>query len=592
MASSSEAPSTMDAAAVPEENPGREQETLAVKIDETVTTEVEETLASNEARIDSIGQGGAESSCSFVGASSTLAGEGTEKNLQDAAELMDKGSKALKDGDYTEAAECFSRAVEIRVAHYGELAPECAGAYYKYGCALLYKAQEEADPLGMVPKKEVNSLQNPSGDGSTMATNDVESSTTSAVSEGKQDGDSSLNGEEQVNGAGNKDQVEDDDGESEDEDLDEADEDESDLDLAWKMLDIARAIVEKCPGGTMEKVDILSALAEVALEREDIETSINDYLKALSILEHLVEPDSRQIAELNFRICLCLEVGSKAGEAIPYCEKALSTCKARVERLINEVNELKDKTGSGETVDVADLNQKHQQSSAGSQTEPSVSDKESEIGTLKELSSELEKKLEDLQQLVLNPSSIFSEILTMVSAKATDSQRSSPSRAMSSSQMGAIQSSVGFDSPTVSTGHTNEMGAVTHLGVVGRGIKRPMINPSSAEPSPLKKLLQDSSEKNGGGDRSPTKKTTLDSTGEKSEGSSICSTGIEIRHWLILDGSARDEAEEQSEMAKRALRASLMDLAGDEEFRMMLIRDLTMSSLDPIMGRLSSSRRL
>lgn len=47
----------------------------------------------------------------------------------------------------------------------------------------------------------------------------------------------------------------------------EADEDESDLDLAWKMLDVARAIAEKHWGDSMEKVDILSALAEVALER-------------------------------------------------------------------------------------------------------------------------------------------------------------------------------------------------------------------------------------------------------------------------------------------------------------------------------------
>lgn len=54
---------------------------------------------------------------------------------------------------------------------------------------------------------------------------------------------------------------------SDDEDLAEADEDESDLDLAWKMLDIARAIVEKHSGNTIEQVDILSALADVALER-------------------------------------------------------------------------------------------------------------------------------------------------------------------------------------------------------------------------------------------------------------------------------------------------------------------------------------
>ena len=67
-------------------------------------------------------------------------------------------------------------------------------------------------------------------------------------------------------GSGGKDQEEDDE-ESDAEDMAEADEDESDLDLAWKMLDVARAIVEKHSGDTMEKVDILSALAEVALER-------------------------------------------------------------------------------------------------------------------------------------------------------------------------------------------------------------------------------------------------------------------------------------------------------------------------------------
>lgn len=63
-----------------------------------------------------------------------------------------------------------------------------------------------------------------------------------------------------------KDQEEEDE-DSDGENLAEADEDESDLDLAWKMLDVARAIVEKHSNDSMEKVDILSALAEVALER-------------------------------------------------------------------------------------------------------------------------------------------------------------------------------------------------------------------------------------------------------------------------------------------------------------------------------------
>jgi nuclear autoantigenic sperm protein len=45
------------------------------------------------------------------------------------------------------------------------------------------------------------------------------------------------------------------------------DEEDNDLDHSWKMLDIARAIVEKSPENTMEKVKIYSALAEVATER-------------------------------------------------------------------------------------------------------------------------------------------------------------------------------------------------------------------------------------------------------------------------------------------------------------------------------------
>lgn len=68
------------------------------------------------------------------------------------------------------------------------------------------------------------------------------------------------------NGKGQEDDAGDSESDSDAEDLAE-DEDESDLDLAWKMLDIARAIVEKHSGETLEQVDILSSLAEVALER-------------------------------------------------------------------------------------------------------------------------------------------------------------------------------------------------------------------------------------------------------------------------------------------------------------------------------------
>ncbi|KAF6154514.1 hypothetical protein GIB67_028406 [Kingdonia uniflora] len=164
-----------------------------------------------------------------------------------------------------------------------------------------------------------------------------ECSATSGVTDAKEDGNSNHNEEERNEVASDKGHIEDEDAGSEDEDLAEADEDDSDLDLAWKMLDVARAIVEKNPDNTMDKLVILSALGEVALEREDIQASLSDYLNALSILERLVKPDSRQIAKLNFRISLVLEVDSRPEEAIPYCQKAISVYKARIQRLTNEM---------------------------------------------------------------------------------------------------------------------------------------------------------------------------------------------------------------------------------------------------------------
>lgn len=63
----------------------------------------------------------------------------------------------LKSFDFFFLLVIMLKIFNFRAAHYGELASECVKLYYKYGCALLYKAQEEADPLGAVPKKECQS---------------------------------------------------------------------------------------------------------------------------------------------------------------------------------------------------------------------------------------------------------------------------------------------------------------------------------------------------------------------------------------------------------------------------------------------------
>lgn len=92
----------------------------------------------------------------------------------------------------------------------------------------------------------------------------------------------------------------------------------------------------------------------------------------------------------------------------------------------------------------------------------------------------------------------------MMSAKAKANEKNADSPAMSSSQMGTARTAGGTDSPTVSTAHTNgSSGGVTHLGVVGRGVKRVvMSSTSTSPPNPPKKPSLDPSTNQGDGSTS------------------------------------------------------------------------------------------
>ncbi|CAO2828257.1 unnamed protein product [Amaranthus hypochondriacus] len=437
----------------------------------------------NAATVQSNAPEHSESSIKNPETSGIFTADDHEKSLEFADDLMEKGNSAFKEGDFPEAADFFSRALEIRAAHYGELAPECVKSYYKFGLALLYKAQEEADPLGSMPKKDAESRQGSFKIESAMRSVKGESSIASVSNKAEQSASASSSQQQDTDDANNKDEGYGNE-ESDTEVLAEAEEEEeSDLDLAWKMLDLARAISEKHSRETMDMVDILSALAEVSLEREDIETSLSDYEKALTIAERLVEPDSRHIADLNFRICLCLEVGSKAQEAIPYCEKAVSVCKSRMQRLVDELKGMPGSTTSASS----DAGEGPNHSSIASDSKNSVSDKQVEIQTLKALSSDLEKKLEDLHLLVSNPTSILSDILGLAAAKARAKEQTSASAGASSLCVGGVAGNGNFDHPTVPSALTNGTNGVTHLGVVGRGVKRVNMSSENVESNASKR---------------------------------------------------------------------------------------------------------
>lgn len=99
-------------------------------------------------------------------------------------------------------------------------------------------------------------------------------------------------------------------------------------------------------------------------------------------------------------------------------------------------------------------------------------------------------QLEDLQQLVANPKSILSDIYEIIAAKNKASEKTT---ILPSQQVGNTESSTVSTAPA-----TNGASGVTHLGVVGRGVKRVVMS-STMQSSPAKKPAVDSSSNNGDG---------------------------------------------------------------------------------------------
>lgn len=82
----------------------RAEETLA---NDTVPDRAGQTLASEEGADEELASAG--------GSSSAADQEGAEKTLARADELFAKGSKAIEDGDFVDAVDSLSRALEIRL---------------------------------------------------------------------------------------------------------------------------------------------------------------------------------------------------------------------------------------------------------------------------------------------------------------------------------------------------------------------------------------------------------------------------------------------------------------------------------------------
>ncbi|CAM0903915.1 unnamed protein product [Alopecurus aequalis] len=332
-----------------------------------------------------------------------------EKAVQ---ELFLKGSKAIKEGRFDHATYFLHDVLEKRVLYYGRLSPMCTSTYYTYGCALLFKAQA----------KIAQDQDLAEGSASRDDTGSSKAYTVTSSSKVRED-----------------------------------------LDLAWKMLHIARAILEKNPCFSMEKVEIFCALADVSMEREDIDYSLRAWFKALANLEHFVEPDHSRIVLLNHRIFLAFKSASKIKDAFTYAVKFFLLYKSRVQKLINAHGALL--SVKGDNASAAEV---------GSE----MASLDNEIEFLSSIFTEQQAKLEDLGK----------EILTLTSKPSGEHDvvvSAAPRAASSTSQIAGPSNSVSTTA-TIETPSSTR----TNLETAGQGIRQ--ANVMQIEDSPV---IGDSSNK-------------------------------------------------------------------------------------------------
>jgi len=245
--------------------------------------------------------------------------------MDGAIELLNEGKRDLLMSAIPDAVANFSKCCEMLVTLKGEMAEECAEAYFYYGRALLELSRVESGVLG-------NALDGVDMDADASRTKtsptkgekvdyvdgmpiveDVEglpSEKKAEIEEKVADAlEENFDKHEMLAKAHNADNTEEmtDDDSGEDkmetdaENIDEKSEEPGNLEQAWQMFDLAKVIYAKAKNEVKE-CESLIHLAEVSLENSNFKQAVEDLQTCLAKRLKTLPADSRSIAETHYQL--------------------------------------------------------------------------------------------------------------------------------------------------------------------------------------------------------------------------------------------------------------------------------------------------
>jgi HAT1-interacting factor 1 len=108
-------------------------------------------------------------------------------------------------------------------------------------------------------------------------------------------------------------------------------EEEDDFATAWEVLDLARVLFlrDEDDGSKRQVGDVYIWLGDVSLETENFAQATADYTEGLRLKQLYLEPNHREIAEAEYKLCLALEYDNKQDDAKLHLQQAMDVLERR-----------------------------------------------------------------------------------------------------------------------------------------------------------------------------------------------------------------------------------------------------------------------
>jgi len=267
----------------------------------------------------------------------------TPESFEHAKELLAEGKRDLLVHAVPDAVSNCSKACEIMAKQKGEMAAECAEAYFYYGKALLELSRVESGVLGNAldgvdMETKTNNVKDALVEDTEAMTTDEKSEIEEKVADALEE---NYEKHDVVARAHTGDNTEE---ESDEEDVMEGqqagDEMETDaekaeagnLEQAWQMFDLAKVIYGKS-GDVTKECESLTFLGEVSLENSNFKQAVEDLTLCLAKRTKALPADSRSLAETHYQLGVAQAHSAEYASAEKSLEAAVVVLNARISNL-------------------------------------------------------------------------------------------------------------------------------------------------------------------------------------------------------------------------------------------------------------------